>query len=290
MKYQFIKKARKAYPIILLCIVLQVSRSGYYAWSGKAVSTKRKRDDNLIPLVREIHKKTRGTYGTRRMSKELKSRGIECGRARAKTLMNKAGVSLKKRRKYKATTDSKHNLPVAPNLLNRQFEVSEPDRVWVSDISYIRTAEGWLYLAVNLDLFNRRVVGWSIGNSLSRRLVLESLRMAVSRRRPAPGLLAHSDRGVQYCSGDYQRLLRINGMTCSMSRKGDCWDNAVVESFFGSLKTERVFWGKYKTREEARLDIIDYIEMFYNCSRRHSSLGYLSPVEYETLWTTEKAA
>ena len=290
MKYQFVKKARKAYPVLLLCEVLLVSRSGYYAWRGGNVSTRRKRDEELLPLVKEIHRKSKGTYGARRISKELQSKGIACGRARAKTLMNKAGVSVKKRRKFKATTDSKHNLPVAPNLLNRQFEVPEPNRVWVSDISYIRTAEGWLYLAVILDLFNRRVVGWSMSNSLSRRLVLDSMRMVVYRRRPAPGLVAHSDRGVQYCSDDYRRLLRIHGMKCSMSRKGDCWDNAVAESFFGSLKTERVFWSNYKTREEARRDIFDYIEMFYNCTRRHSSLGYLSPMEYEELWSTEKAA
>ena len=201
-----------------------------------------------------------------------------------------AGVTAKQKKKFKATTDSKHNLPVAPNLLNRQFEVKEPDQVYVSDITYIWTSEGWLYLAVILDLFSRQIVGWSLNNRMTRKLIMDALRMAIWRRRPAPGLIFHSDRGSQYCSKDFQEMLKTHKMKSSMSRKGDCWDNAVAESFFGSLKTERVFFTNYKTREEARRDIVDYIEMFYNSKRRHSYLGYLSPKVFEEMWLLKKAA
>ena len=204
--------------------------------------------------------------------------------------MKLAGVAAKQKRKFKATTDSKHNLPVAPNLLNRHFEVKEPDHVYVSDITYIWTHEGWLYLAVIIDLFSRQVVGWSLSNQMSRGLIINALRMAIWRRRPFTGLVFHSDRGSQYCSNDFQKMLKIHGMTSSMSRKGNCWDNAVAESFFGSLKTERVFFSTYKTREEAKRNIVDYIEMFYNSNRRHSYLGYLSPKEFEESWLLKKAA
>ena len=204
--------------------------------------------------------------------------------------MKLADVAAKQKKKFKATTNSKHNLPVAPNLLNRQFEVNEPDRVYVSDITYIWTREGWLYLAVILDLFSRQVVGWSLSTRMSRKLIMNALLMAIWRRRPDPGLIFHSDRGSQYCSTDFQKMLKSHGMVSSMSRKGNCWDNAVAESFFGSLKTERVFFSNYMTREEARRDIVDYIEMFYNSNRRHSYLGYVSPKEFEKLWFLKKAA
>jgi transposase InsO family protein len=204
--------------------------------------------------------------------------------------MKLAQVSVRRRRKFKATTDSRHNLPVAPNLLNRQFEATEPDRVWVSDITYVWTAAGWLYLAVILDLFSRRVVGWSMERRITKKLVMDALRMGIWRRRPDRGLIFHSDRGSQYCSNDFQKFLRTNGMISSMSRKGDCWDNAVAESFFGSLKTERVFQSDYRSREEARRDIVDYIEMFYNSRRRHSRLGYLSPRQFEEMRIFRKAA
>lgn len=204
--------------------------------------------------------------------------------------MKMAGVAAKQKKKFKATTDSKHNLPVAPNLLNRQFEVEKPDKVYVSDITYIWTNDGWLYLAVVLDLFSRQVVGWSLSNRMTKKLIMDALRIAIWRRRPAPGLTFHSDRGSQYCSNDFQKMLKAHGMLSSMSRKGNCWDNAVAESFFGSLKTERVFFSSYKTREEARRDIVDYIEMFYNSNRRHSYLGYVSPKEFEKLWLLKKAA
>jgi len=246
--------------------------------------------DRLIPIVREAHRLSKGTYGARRIAKELEAQGESCGRTKAGTLMKLAGVSVKQSRKFKATTDSEHNLPVAPNLLERRFDVAEPDRIWVSDITYVWTFEGWLYLAVILDLFSRKVVGWSISSRINSKLVMDALRMVVWRRRPGPGLIFHSDRGSQYCSDDFQEMLDTHKMISSMSRKGDCWDNAVAESFFGSLKTERLYLTNYRTREAARLDIVDYIEMFYNCNRRHSYLGYLSPKTFEEMMLSEKVA
>lgn len=254
-------------------------------------SAREKENEKLIRIVRAAHKESKGTYGARRMAIEVEAHGgSPCGRFKAATLMKKAGVAAKQKKKFKATTDSKHNLPVAPNLLNRQFEVEAPDQVYVSDITYIWTAEGWLYLAVILDLFSRQIVGWSLNRRMTRKLIMDALRMAIWRRRPEPGLVFHSDRGSQYCSNDFQKMLKAHEMKSSMSRKGDCWDNAVAESFFGSLKTERVFFTNYKTREEARRDIVDYIEMFYNSKRRHSYLGYLSPKEFEKMWLLKKAA
>lgn len=202
--------------------------------------------------------------------------------------MRLAEVSAKQRRKFKVTTMSKHNLPVEPNILSRQFSTSEPDTVYASDITYIRTYEGWLYLAVIIDLFSRRIVGWSFSERIDRKLVLSALQMAIWRRRPSHGLLFHSDRGSQYCSGEFGIYLKSNGITASMSRKGNCWDNAVCESFFGTLKTECVAGITYNTRLEAKIDIIDYIEMFYNCKRMHSYLGYLSPMRFEEQYFNNK--
>lgn len=267
-----------------------MSRGGYYSWRDKGKSLRQRENEELIPVVLKAHQESKGTYGTRRMAEEIEAHGSSCGRSRARTLMALAGVSARQSRKFKATTDSKHNLPVAPNLLDRQFNVVEPDRVWVSDITYLWTRQGWLYLAVILDLFHRQVVGWSMSHRINKKLIMDALRMGVWHRCPAPGLILHSDRGSQYCSHDFQKLLKMNGMISSMSRKGDCWDNAVAESFFGSLKTERVFFTNYNTRDEARRDIVDYIEMFYNSKRRHSYLGYLSPREYEEMWLLKKAA
>ncbi len=281
---------RKAYPVALICIVMLISRSGYYAWRKCKKSLRQREVERLIPIVKAAHQASRGTYGARRIAEEIKASGSPCGRYKAGSLMKMAGVAAKQKKKFKATTDSKHNLPVAPNLLDRQFEVVEADKVYVSDITYIWTHEGWLYLAVVIDLFSRRVVGWSLSNRMTTKLIMDALHMAIRRRMPAPGLLFHSDRGSQYCSKNFQKMLNTLGMVSSMSRKGNCWDNAVAESFFGSLKTERVFFTNYMTREEARRDIIDYIEMFYNCNRRHSYLGYISPKEFEKLWFLEKAA
>src|SRR5665647_672492 len=260
---------RKACSISLLCEVLQVSRTGYYSWRTRGKSARQKEYDSLVPVVQQAHEISQATYGARRISEEVEAHGIPCGRVKAKTLMRLAGVSAKQKKKFKVTTDSKHNLPVAPNLLNREFEVAEPDQVYVSDITYIWTSEGWLYLAIVIDLFSRQVVGWSLNSRMSRRLIMDALQMAIWRRRPASGLLFHSDRGSQYCSADFQKMLKQHKMISSMSRKGNCWDNAVAESFFGSLKTERVFFSNYTTRDEARKDIVDYIEMFYNLSLIH---------------------
>ena len=251
---------------------------------------RQRENERLVPIVKAAHKKSKKTYGARRIAEEIKAHGIPCGRARAGTLMKLADVAAKQKKKFKATTDSKHDFPVAPNLLNRQFEVSTPDQVYVGDITYIWTREGWLYLAVVIDLFSRQVVGWSLSVRMSRKLVINALLMAIWRRQPAAGLIFHSDRGSQYCSNEFQKMLRTHRMISSMSRKGNCWDNAVAESFFGSLKTERVFFSNYITREEARRDIVDYIEMFYNSNRRHSYLGYVSPKEFEELWLLRKAA
>jgi putative transposase len=272
---------KKAYPIAVLCEVMQVSRSGYYAWRSRKDSARENENSRLVPLVRELHRQSDRTYGTRRIADDLREQGVPCGRYRARTLMALAGVAARQKRKFKATTDSSHELPVAPNLLGRDFSAPAPDRAWVSDITYVWTREGWLYLAVVIDLFSRMVVGWSMDKRITRRIVIDALRMGVGRRRPTPGLMHHSDRGVQYCSSDFQNLLEAFKMTCSMSRKGDCWDNAVAESFFGTLKTERVFFADYKTRDEARRDIVDYIEMFYNSRRRHSYLGNISPRQFE---------
>jgi len=269
---------------------MRVSRSGFYSWKNRDKSARQQERERLIPKVKEIHQQSKKSYGSRRISEELKSQGESCGRGKAGTLMKLAGVVAKQKKKFKATTDSKHNLPVAPNLLDRNFEALEPDRVYCADITYIWTAEGWLYLAIVLDLFSRQIVGWSMSNRMKKELVINSLRMAIWRRRPEPGLIFHSDRGSQYCSKDFQKMLQENDMLSSMSRKGNCWDNSVAESFFGSLKIERVFDATYSTREEARRDIVDYIEMWYNSRRRHSYLGYLSPKEFEKMMAMKKAA
>ena len=273
MRYQFIDMAKKAYPLALLCKVMGVSRSGFCLWKSSDRSFRQKERDRLIPMVKAIHHQTKQSYGARRISEELEAQGESCGRRKAGTLMKLAGVYAKQRKKFRATTDSKHNLPIAPNLINRNVEAYAPDIVYCSDITYIWTNEGWLYLAVVLDLFSRQVVGWSMNSRITKGLVLNALQMALWRWKPAAGLIFHTDQGSQYCSNEVQKMLKDNRMLSSMSRKGDCWDNSVAESFFGSLKTERVFDSAYRTREDARRDIVDYIEMFYNTKRRHSYLG-----------------
>ncbi len=268
------------YPVRLLCRLMEVSHSGFYEY------LKRPKGDGQGPLVRRvkaIHEETKGSYGSRRMAKQLQEEGHEVGRYRARSLMRKAGVKVKRKRRFRATTDSRHSYPVAPNRLDRQFEVQAPNQAWVGDITYLWTAEGWLYLAVIIDLFSRRVVGWSLAGHMRAQLVKDALTMALWRRRPSPGLMHHSDRGSQYACHEYQELLDEHGLVCSMSRKGDCWDNAVAERFFGSLKRECTDDRLYATREEAKQDVIDYIEMFYNSRRKHSYLGYSSPSEFKTI-------
>ena len=248
------------------------------------------KDFVLVSIIRQIHSETRGAYGSRRTSKRLRSQGHNVGRYRSRSLMKKAGVSVKHRKKFRITTDSNHNLPVAPNLLNRNFQVDLPDTVWCSDISYLWTMEGWLYLAVVIDLYARKVVGWAMSRSMKASLVKDALSMAYWRRKPGKGLIHHSDRGSQYAGSDYQKLLGFYGMICSMSRKGDCWDNAVAESFFHSLKTEWTADIIYRTRNDARGDVIQYIEMFYNSNRLHSYLDYKNPNDFENNFILAKAA
>ena len=267
-----------------MCRVLEVSTSGYYDWRGRAESRRQKQDRRLVVEIKAIHKESRQTYGSPRIHDELKDRGVRCGRKRVARLMRLHGLRAKQTRRFKATTDSTHTLPVAENVLSRQFTPSAPDVVWAADITYIPTRQGWLYLAVVLDLFSRRVVGWSMHKRLGRSLVLDALQMALRRRSPRPGLIHHSDRGSQYASGDYQGLLQAQQMVCSMSRRGNCWDNAPVESFFSTLKRELVHHRRWQTRTEARAEIFEYIEVWYNRQRRHSSLGYQSPVQYEALF------
>lgn len=290
MRYKFIKVEKANYPITILCKVMQVARSGYYAWTRRPKPMRQRQNEKLVPIVKKIHAKSDETYGTRRIAMSLIAKGIYCGRARARTLMRLAGVQVKHKRRFKITTDSKHKLEVSPNLLDRNFTSDEPNVVWVSDITYVWTDEGWLYLAVVIDLFNRQVVGWSMRKRLATKLVIDAFKMAIWRRRPAPGLIFHSDRGSQYCSALFRKTLKAYGVLSSMSKKGDCWDNAPAESFFASLKKDRIYWRRYKTREEAKQDIFDYLEMFYNSERLHSSLGYVSPREFENAWLIANAS
>lgn len=269
---------------------MEVGRSGYYKYLKRVHVNRIDPDFEIVARVRQLHSKTRGSYGSRRMSGQLRDDGYDVGRYRARSLMKKAGVSVKCRKKFKRTTDSNHKLPVAPNLLDRQFEVERPNMIWCADITYLWTLQGWLYLAVVIDLYSRKIVGWAMSNRLKAPLVKEALTMAYWCRKPDKGLIHHSDRGSQYASSEHQKLLKQYGMTCSMSRKGDCWDNAVVESFFHSLKTEWITDIIYQTRDKARGDVIEYIEMFYNSHRLHSSLGYKNPNSFERKFTLAKVA
>jgi transposase InsO family protein len=269
---------------------MEVSRSGYYQYIKTGHTMKIDKDFGLLSTVRQIHSETRGAYGSRRTAARLRMQGHNVGRYRANSLMKKAGVSVTRRKKFRITTDSKHNLPVAPNLLDRNFNVERPDAVWCSDMTYLWTMEGWLYLAVVIDLFSRKVVGWAMSHRMKASLVTEALSMAYWRRKPEKGLIHHSDRGSQYAGCDYQKLLKSHGMICSISRKGDCWDNAVVESFFHSLKTEWTTGMPYRSRSDARSDVIHYIEMFYNSHRLHSYLEYKNPNEFENNFMPAKAA
>lgn len=290
MKYAWIETQRRDYPLPALCTTLAVSISGYRAWrSGGSPNRQRLTDAQLLALMQAIHAELKGAYGSPRMLRELRGRGFPAGKERVERLMREHGIRARHKRRYKATTDSKHTLPVAPNVLDRNFMPTAPNQVWTADLTYIWTTAGWLYLAIVLDLFNREIVGWSIKPRMTADLVVDALTMAWFRRRPAPGLIFHSDRGSQYASGTFQDKLDEFGMLCSMSRKGNCWDNAPTESFFNSLKNERVHGTRYATHDEARADLFDYIEVFYNRSRRHSTLGYVSPTQYLQHWITAQA-
>ena len=257
---------------------MRVSRSGFYGWRSRAGGESSARE-RLLERVRAIHRRVRGSYGSRRMARVLQREGFAVGRYQARSLMREAGVRCRQRRRWRATTDSGHGLAVAPNRLQRCFEVAEPNRVWVADITAIWTFGGWLYLAAVLDLHQREVVGWAMASHMRTELPLEALEMAIGRRCPPPGLIHHSDRGSQYAAHAYRERLESQGIVASMSRKGDCWDNAVMERFFGSLKSEWLNDQHYLTREQARRDVIEYIEMHYNSERLHSTLGYTAPRE-----------
>ncbi len=272
-----------------MCRVFGVSKSGYYAWVRRPESQRSLDDDKLGNEIERVHKESKQTYGSPRIHAELRSNGIRCGRKRVARLMRDRDLSPKSAKKFKVTTDSGHKLPVAENLLDQKFEQQDCNQTWAADITYVWTGQGWLYLAVVLDLFSRRVVGWSMQRTMTRDLVLSALKMAIGSRRPGSNLLHHSDRGSQYASGDYQQMLGRFGITCSMSRKGNCWDNAPVESFFATLKRELVHHKYYHTRDEARADIFEYIESWYNRKRLHSSLGYMSPCDYETKLTQQSS-
>jgi len=264
-----------------MCRVLRVSPGGYYDWRGRPQSSRAARHDALVVAIKAIHGEVKARYGSPRIHAELVARGETCCVNTVARLMRREGIAAKTKRKFRVTTDSNHDRPVAGNVLDRRFEPEAPNRAWTADITYVATGEGWLYLAAVEDLYSRQIVGWSMGSRIDSRLVVDALEMAISRRLPGAGLVAHSDRGSQYASEHDQRLLAGHGITCSMSRRGNCWDNAPMESFFASLKKELTRGEIFATREEARASIFEYIEVFYNRIRRHSSLGYLSPAEYE---------
>ena len=266
----------------LMCKVLKVSRSGYYAWRRREKSGREKSDEKLAEAITEIHVASRRTYGSPRIHAELGRRGHRCGRKRVARLMREGGIRAKGKRRFRvSTTDSNHDLPIAPNLVERRFSAEGPDKLWVADITYVPTEEGWLYVASILDVFSRRVVGWACAAHMKTSLVLDALNAALTNRQPEPGLVHHSDRGAQYASHAYREALDARGIVCSMSRRGNCLDNAMKESFFRSLKVECVDDERFETRSQARSAVFDYVEIFYNRTRLHSSLGFLSPVDFE---------
>lgn len=280
MKYGRIKEWRKDYPVAALCRVLKVSESGYYAWVMRPPSPRNRENARLEQEIKASHQRTRETYGPSRLQRDLADYGIFVGIDRIKRIRRKLGLRCKQKRKFKATTNSKHTLPVAPNLLAREFTVSVPNQAWVSDITYIPTAEGWLYLAGIKDLFSGELVGYALNERMTKDLVIQALFRAVRNQKPKPGLILHSDRGSQYCAHDYQKVLVQFDMRPSMSRKGDCWDNSPMESFWGTLKNELVHHRQYSTRYQAKQEITEYIEIFYNRQRKQARLGFLSPVAF----------
>ena len=288
MRFAFIQAEKAQYPVATLCRVLDVSRSGLYAFSRRRESRRSRQNRLLLFQIRDAHHESRRTYGSPRVHAELRDCGVRVGRNRIARLMRLDGLKARHRRRFVLTTRNDPNLPVAPNVLQRNFSPAAPNRAWAADITYIRTLEGWLYLAVVLDLYSRRVVGWATSARIDRDLVLAALAMAVERRAPTKGLVHHSDQGCQYASWNYQRTMRTLGIVCSMSRRGNCWDNAVVESFFSTLKTECVYRTSFATRQQARSALFDYVETFYNPKRRHSALGYVSPMQFEQRSSTEK--
>lgn len=282
MKFAFIAGQRGQYPIGLMCRVLGVSSSGYYAWRKRGTSQRKQANDTLLAQIRTVLEDSRQTYGSPRIQAELQARGIACSRSRVARLMQRHGLKARCRRRYRVTTRADQRHAVVANVLARDFRAQHANQKWVTDITYIDTHQGWLYLAAVLDVFSRRIVGWSLQNRMTTTLVTAALQMALGQRKPSERLLHHSDRGSQYTSAAYQALLNNQGMTVSMSGTGNCYDNAMMESFFATLKTECVT-GRYATRALARRDIFEFIEVWYNRRRRHSALGYLSPLAFERL-------
>ena len=291
MKYAFVDEHRARYPVEQLCRALEVTASGYYAWRRRPPSPRALANQALLVDIRASHARSRRTYGSPRVHADLVAQGQRCSRHRVARLMRQDRLQARPRRRFRPTTTQvDRSLPVAPNRLQRPFQASTPNQTWLSDITYVPTAEGWLYLAVVLDLHSRRVVGWAMTSRLDTALVLSALRLALGRRRPPASLVHHSDRGSQYASRDYRAMLAAQGVQASMSRGGNCYDNAPMESFFATLKVEQIHRQRYSTRAEACQDIVAYIEGFYNPTRRHSALGYRSPMEFEQATTVAKLA
>jgi transposase InsO family protein len=290
MKFAFIDAEKAFWPVLVLCVVLGVSRAGYYAWKARGPSARAKADADLGDEIEATHERSRRTYGSPRVYRALKARGFRVGKKRVERLMRERGIAARRKRRFRKTTDSAHSFPIAPNTLNREFYADAPNEAWVTDVTYIWTLEGWLYLAAILDLCSRRVVGWATSESNDRELALAALSRAYKFRRPAPGLLHHSDRGSPYASEDYRAALKQRGAEASMSRRGDCWDNAVAESFFATIKGELIDYEHYATRAAATASIADYIHNFYNIERIHSSIGNMSPIEFELRLQSVKAA
>jgi putative transposase len=289
VRYAWISAQGKAFALSEMCAVLDVSISGYRAWKrGGTPGRKRLTDPQMVAVISAIHKELKGAYGSPRMIRELRLRGFTAGKERVERLMHENGIHARHKRRYKVTTGSRHGLPVAENLLDRHFDPAAPNQVWTSDITYLWTDEGWLYLAIVLDLFNREVIGWSLKPRMTTEIVIDALAMAWFRRRPEPGVMHHSDRGSQYASRAFQSKLAEYGMTCSMSRKGNCWDNAPTESWFNSFKNERYHGVRYATHAEMKAASFEYIEVFYNRKRQHSTLGYTSPVQFLDRWMSEQ--
>jgi transposase InsO family protein len=290
MKFQFIEDHRDEFPIVRMCKVLEVSSSGYYAWRGRPPSAREMANRELFEKIKAVYNESHGTYGSPRIYRKLKKRGVACSENRVARLMRLRGLRAKQTKRYKTTTKRRQADPVAPNVLKRDFEADRPNQKWLTDITYIWTREGWLYLAAVLDLYSRRIVGWSMAARMTGELTRKALKMALHRRQPEDELVHHSDQGSQYTAGEYQQLLKDWDIQASMNGTGTWYDNAPMESFFGTLKSEWVHHHAYRTRDEARADIFYYIEVFYNRYRLHSALGYLSPAEHERLYYQEQAS
>jgi len=282
MKFLFIRDYRSEFPVKKMCQILKVSRSGFYAWNDKGKSNRQMENEELQRKIEEIFEKSRKLYGSPRVHAELKAQGYACSVNRVARLMSGKFIA-KTVKMFRVTTNSKHGYPPAPDLVNQNFVAPAPNSIWTSDITYIRTLEGWLYLAVVLDVFSRKVVGWSMGDRLTKEIVITAVSNAIIRRNLAGDVIFHSDQGIQYACDVFRNFLKRNKITQSMSRKGICYDNAITESFFHTLKTEHVYFCQYRTREEAKRSIFDYIEVYYNRERRHSAIGYMSPDQFEKM-------